>query len=364
MQLVTHHRSKGLEWPIVIAMDLESNIKSRLWGLSVLESNSGFNWSSPLDGRSLQYWPAFFGLKSKDIELKHSIETGEQGQQARLKTIEETKRLLYVSLTRARDLLILPILSKKSDDSWLDSLGSDWMLPEGESLTLPDGQTIPAQFHELKESSNAAMPREQQNIYWLDKLPRFNVGKLPKKLSPSYAAPIEGAKIGKIIELGERIPFSGAPDMATFGSCLHAIIATEIIHRDMSETRAKRILQDFGMTDFIEPRDAMVAAKRFIDQVDLHYAPITWHVEYPIQYVNAQAQECKGYIDLAVETEQGWVIIDHKSSPRKKSEWEDICLTYSGQLSLYRDALTASGKTVACCWIHFAITGGLVEIAL
>jgi ATP-dependent exoDNAse (exonuclease V) beta subunit len=208
------------------------------------------------------------------------------------------------------------------------------------------------------------MPREQQNIYWLDKLPRFNVGKLPKKLSPSYAAPIKGAKIGKIIELGERIPFSGAPDMATFGSCLHAIIATEIIHRDMSETRAKRILQDFGMTDFIEPRDAMVAAKRFIDQVDLHYAPITWHVEYPIQYVNAQAQECKGYIDLAVETEQGWVIIDHKSSPRKKSEWEDICLTYSGQLSLYRDALTASGKTVASCWIHFAITGGLVSVDL
>ena len=362
VQLVTHHRSKGLEWPIVIAMDIESDIQSRLWGLNVIEKQDGFNWQTPLEGRSLQYWPPFFGLKSKNIELKEKIEAGENGQKLHHKAVEETKRLLYVSLTRARDLLILPRHQKKGGGEWLKSLDSDWMLAEGDHLTLPDGQSIAYRFQEVPECSTAESPVTRETIYWLDKVPRFKVEKHHRKLSPSRAKRIEAATIGQVVELGERIPFSGAPDMAMFGSCLHAIIATEIIHRDLSKTRAKRILVDFGMADFIQLDDALATASRFIEHVTATFSPTNWHVEYPIQYVNEQAQECNGYIDLAIETEQGWVIIDHKSSPRKRSEWEDISLSYSGQLALYKEALKASGKKVVGCWIHFAITGGLISV--
>ena len=70
-----------------------------------------------------------------------------------------------------------------------------------------------------------------------------------------------------------------------------------------------------------------------------------------------------GWIDLALETEQGWVIIDHKSAPHPKSDWADIALSYSGQLALYQQALSqVSDAPVSGCWIHYVVTGGLVEV--
>ena len=39
VRVLTHHGAKGLEWPVVISADLETGIRSGLWGLSVLSDN-------------------------------------------------------------------------------------------------------------------------------------------------------------------------------------------------------------------------------------------------------------------------------------------------------------------------------------
>jgi len=64
IQLVTHHGAKGLEWPVVIAMDLDAKLKPRLWGLSVLPSVEPIDLGNPLAGRILRYWPKFTGRQS------------------------------------------------------------------------------------------------------------------------------------------------------------------------------------------------------------------------------------------------------------------------------------------------------------
>ena len=69
-------------------------------------------------------------------------------------------------------------------------------------------------------------------------------------------------------------------------------------------------------------------------------------------------------MDLLLETDQGWVLIDHKSFPGKRSDWASKAISFSGQLALYREALENLGKEVASLWIHFAVSGGLVEIKL
>ena len=73
IQLVTHHSAKGLEWPIVIAMDLHAELKPRLWGLSILPSHSEVSLDNPLANRTLRYWPKFFGNHSANIELLDTI---------------------------------------------------------------------------------------------------------------------------------------------------------------------------------------------------------------------------------------------------------------------------------------------------
>jgi hypothetical protein len=65
---------------------------------------------------------------------------------------------------------------------------------------------------------------------------------------------------------------------------------------------------------------------------------------------------------VLIETELGWVIVDHKSSPRPRADWPAEAEEHAGQLAAYRRALEACGERVASCWIHFPIGGGIVRI--
>jgi ATP-dependent helicase/nuclease subunit A len=86
-------------------------------------------------------------------------------------------------------------------------------------------------------------------------------------------------------------------------------------------------------------------------------------VESPIHYTTDTGQLVSGWIDILIETTEGYILIDHKASPQARSEWQDIALSYSGQLKAYADGITqATGKPVISQWIHFAVTGGLVQV--
>ena len=74
-------------------------------------------------------------------------------------------------------------------------------------------------------------------------------------------------------------------------------------------------------------------------------------------------QRMNGWIDALIETEEGWIIIDHKSFPGRRSEWDQKALSYSGQLDAYRQAVErATDWPVISQWIHFSIGGALMEI--
>ena len=85
-------------------------------------------------------------------------------------------------------------------------------------------------------------------------------------------------------------------------------------------------------------------------------------VEHPVTLVRDNGQVLRGWIDLLLETEQGWIVIDHKSSPRPRSEWAREARDYSGQLAAYASAIRGAGLECAGCWVHFPVSGGLVEV--
>ncbi|MEH6628625.1 MAG: UvrD-helicase domain-containing protein [Motiliproteus sp.] len=360
--LVTHHGAKGLEWPVVIAMDLADEWRSRLWGLSVEGRKQGFLWENPLADRSLRYWPSFFGRQSTGIAVKEKIEASDAGQLAHYESVEESKRLLYVSLTRARDILILPLTGKKQSGPWMDSLKADWMVPKGDVLTMPNGQSIDTAIRCL-DAEGCVDPTAPGPLYW-PKLASPENQLIERYLSPSSAPPVEAAKIDETEAFGERLGVSGKPDMAVLGTALHSVIATEIIARDSSVARASRILADYGMSAVLDAEAVVKQTDAFIRHIEERFNPNAWHVEYPMHYTNEQGQVVRGWIDLALETDDGWVVIDHKSSPHARSEWADKALSYSGQLALYREALNGvADQPVSSCWIHFATTGGLVQVS-
>ncbi len=123
------------------------------------------------------------------------------------------------------------------------------------------------------------------------------------------------------------------------------------------------MLRDYGIDQTICAASADECAARLLAAIEKHFKPVSVFVEYPVQYTNEHGQIVRGMIDLLLETADGFVLIDHKASPRARSEWEEIALSYSGQLALYADGIArATGRQVLSKWIHFGVTGGLVEI--
>jgi len=301
-------------------------------------------------------------MQSAGIPVADRIADSDVGVAARNSAIEEIRRLLYVSLTRARDCLVIPLPAKKPSGEWLDTLEADWLLPDGNELTLPDGSTIPTTFAEITAPDAWTRPSASYEARWVqpsDAAPNL----VKRNLSPSTAQPVDSLCAGQVIELGDRIALDGVEDITALGLAFHSIIAAEINapNKD-SLARVGRILQEWGFPT-VSGELVLGAVNRFMEWVRGTFDPINWRVEHPVTHVLPNGQVAHGLIDLLIETKDGWVIIDHKSTPRPRNEWIDIAAAYSGQLAMYKAAVEEiSGRPVISIWIHMPVGGGCIEL--
>jgi ATP-dependent exoDNAse (exonuclease V) beta subunit len=266
-------------------------------------------------------------------------------------------------MTRARDHLIVPLPGKKPTGEWLESLDVDWLMPSGEQLTLPDGTAIPTDFKEIEAPDGWSREASDYEARWV--VPgEVARGLLNLHVSPSSAEPAEGAVAGDVIDLGDRMQLDGVKDVTALGQAIHGIIAAEINSPDDEKGhRAARVLREWGFEESVDPLAAVQAAQRFIDWAKTTFDPVAWHVEHPVIQVLESGQVVQGFIDLLLETKDGWVIVDHKATPRPRNEWKEIAEGYSGQLAMYQAAVEeASGKPVISMWIHMPVGGGVMPL--
>ena len=118
VQVMTYHRSKGLEWPIVVCHSLESNVKDSIWGSSMV-SEGDIDLDNVLKNRWLRFWVQPYGDQLGKTQLEQNISQSIEQQQVTADALAEDARILYVGITRARDYLVLPMREKKAME-WLD----------------------------------------------------------------------------------------------------------------------------------------------------------------------------------------------------------------------------------------------------
>ena len=71
----------------------------------------------------------------------------------------------------------------------------------------------------------------------------------------------------------------------------------------------------------------------------------------------------RGRIDLLVEYDEGFAIVDHKSFPGAPDTWESRALAHGAQLDLYAEALArARPDPPSGLFVHMPIVGALLRV--
>ncbi|MEH6499229.1 MAG: UvrD-helicase domain-containing protein [Pseudoalteromonas distincta] len=143
VSIMTNHAAKGLEWPVVILTSLGESARSSLWGVRA-RTDGEFSPEHPLQNRFVHFWLSTWGRRKKP-QAAINAEASEIGLKMASDALAENTRLLYVSMTRARDINVLVSSRRPSNfiRGWVDELGASGLLfGESELLALPDGQII------------------------------------------------------------------------------------------------------------------------------------------------------------------------------------------------------------------------------
>ncbi|BAI73380.1 uvrD/REP helicase [Azospirillum sp. B510] len=371
VRVMTYHQAKGLEWPLVIALDLQEGPDPSPFGLSVEGPADGVDPWNPLTGRWLRWWPWPYEKQRKGTGLDGPADASPEMAAARAREQAEAVRLLYVGLTRARDYLVLA--QARHGAAWLAAPRD----ADGEPVVrLPAAGDEPelrvaaathpvrlAAFEPPEETELRSSADPEASVFTLP--PAAPVEHPPLRIVPSRWRPAAGAPSPVLLgetRLGERLPTPGGADITRLGEAMHGFLAVD---RPEIPT-ARRLALAAGLLARWElpgMADALVeAGDRLWRLLAARWPGAGWRCEVPVQG-RLGLQRVSGRIDLLVDAGAGWVILDHKAFPGPHERWGERALEHAPQLALYaRLVAEASGRPVLGCFIHMPVVGRLLEL--
>jgi ATP-dependent exoDNAse (exonuclease V) beta subunit len=388
--IVTYHRAKGLEWPVVILSSLDRGERRDAFEVCPETDRAAFDAADPLGGRWIRYWPWPFGPPKK-ARLKETAAASTEGRSVALREERERVRLLYVGFTRARDHLILAARKAKKGPAveWLDELcdGERRPLlglpaaPEGKESAVvevrgPDGRItkVPARHWLLGTGADTrARLTSVDSHVWFARPDGPPVERPTYWISPSQAdsdwPDLAVPEVAEGTSIGERLPLGDAKGVGwdVVGDAVHAFLAADVAGLGAPDRLelARRLLAASNLLALLAPEALVRAGDQLRSWVESRWPGATWHREVPVTAAVGTphgTRRVQGTIDLLLETPEGVVIIDHKSFPGGANQWTAKAAEFAPQLAAYAHVLTAAGRSVVGMYAHFTIGAGVVRL--
>ena len=356
---MTIHKSKGLEWDHVILLGLDTEeleinrfIKHEVFGVSFYhnEAPSKENLTPPM---ILNLFPRIVtGSRSLVPEcIRISIENVARFKQQKIELTSEVRRLWYVAITRARDILTL-IKEGRTPYAALNLIGapSGWEagfiedddnLKEGEKYVLT---TPPVLSLNVQESKSHSKRNIQPSGYTAD-----------KKFTPKT-----------VYKSGDRIAFGkGESESNIIGSCIHDIFC--VLEKSKTPEACERIIEGYELKDILNDSAAIIKAwDNLADFLKKEYGDAV-SVAHELNFTQGfDGHIVNGSIDYVYRISKGTVLIDFKTFPGRESdiinEGKHCAANYSGQFQCYQKALEANGETVIARLVYYPVGGLVVEL--
>jgi ATP-dependent exoDNAse (exonuclease V) beta subunit len=379
VRIMTVHKAKGLEFPVVILCDP----------------------TAPLEPSE----PSHHVVPERRLWLERLAgcvpsELREHADEVIRRDREEEQRLAYVAVTRARDLVVVPVVGDDERSGWLESLapviypspatkrapaqapscppfGDDSVVERHHPDRLPHDSVAPglhvpragahtvvwwdphvldlgadavgglrqSQILEADASNELAHASIEAHARWQERRARTLIDAATPSLKTisvtdaSRTAPPGGMPVA--IE-HTRIDRVNRPNSRRFGSLVHAVLAAiELRAADAAHVRAVTINQARllgGSTAEIEAAITAVRAAVAHPLMQRAVAASALRREIPI-VLDTRDVMLEGIIDLAFCDGTAWVVVDYKTDPELAPE---IRAPYEAQVRSYATAITAA----------------------
>lgn len=382
IQLHTYHSSKGLEWKHVILTQLYEKkndpkkcVKQDIYGIHFSYSEQP-SASTPYPEVFIRVIPFIFGAGNTNVpaDIRQQIEESSLYKEVIKDSLAEANRLLYVGMTRPRDVLIVALESHKKDVhtlQWLEDVGLDCVRPDaqhdifGVGCRFEDDTMTQDQFDSLSGYRYLA---ENEDM----KTRRIPYHQEPCDEGVKYLSPSKLHVKGmvdasyQICEHMQQGTLVGKT-MADVGNCIHQIFCGIEQHID-SESYYTNLIESYGLKTYLTDYDAIPKAWEMLVNwlTEQFGAAINIYHERPFTLLK-DGNVYSGSIDLVWQTSDGDILIDFKTCPLGQkyildSDSDHYAGWYAGQLDAYTDALEEAGEKVLKRFIYYPVSGMMCEI--
>lgn len=397
VNIVTYHGSKGLQWPLVFLFSLckdklsDMNIhKSFLWEVRAVRKSVP-SASNLYPGYYLTYVPKL--TNQYNVNLPVDILAGVDRLAGignfpdyKKAQIEEGKRLLYVGVTRARDILVevgqhgskhaflKDVLGDINDNNWEAITDKKWTDNTWQEIW---GADTPKFFY--REMNTDTPPEEPAaaTYQFLEKKDPSKVTKA-KRITPA-ALSDEGlvSSASAVCLNGEGEHFfqtivkKTAADDNKVGTCIHDIFAVYEPESDRQEmvTLAANTISRHGLENVLTKPESIIASAETLYAFlsETYGKAVRIEHELPFREIR-DGQMTVGSIDLVWFTsDKDCVLVDFKNLPGASEDVLNRENTrflghYAPQQKAYRDALTLGGYNVTASLIYLAMQNRVIRL--